>query len=269
MLRRFAPRAAPAIVLAVVAGGCAGSGDARAEASSPVASVVPPHEPTRLAWLGPEEHGRRCTSPVQRLRSNARAYRAVVRERAIVFDRPDGRATLSFGAFNQNGVPTVLGVLARRRCGEFWYRVQLPVRPNGATGWVRSRDVRLVRVRGRISVDLSSRRLTVLRDGRTVLRAVIAYGTPETPTPTGDYYVNQKLVAPDPAGPFGPAALGISAFSPTLAHWAQGGPIAIHGTNRPELLGAAVSNGCIRVRNDVLLRVWKLAPEGTPVSIRT
>jgi lipoprotein-anchoring transpeptidase ErfK/SrfK len=48
-------------------------------------------------------------------------------------------------------------------------------------------------------------------------------------------------------GPYGPAALGISAFSNVLTGWAQGGPIAIHGTNAPWSIGRAVSNGCIRV----------------------
>ena len=80
--------------------------------------------------------------------------------------------------------------------------------------------------------------------------------------------MNQRLVAPDPAGPFGPGAVGVSAFSPVLQYWAQGGPIAIHGTNQPELLGQAVSHGCVRVANDVLIRLYRLADEGTPVEIR-
>jgi lipoprotein-anchoring transpeptidase ErfK/SrfK len=53
-----------------------------------------------------------------------------------------------------------------------------------------------------------------------------------------------------------------------LTGWAQGGPIAIHGTNRPELIGLAVSNGCLRVRNDVLLRIFRATLAGTPVRIQ-
>ena len=53
-----------------------------------------------------------------------------------------------------------------------------------------------------------------------------------------------------------------------LHDWAQGGPIAIHGTNEAELLGSAVSHGCIRVANDVVEQLWKLVPTGTPVLIR-
>jgi lipoprotein-anchoring transpeptidase ErfK/SrfK len=120
----------------------------------------------------------------------------------------------------------------------------------------------------RIVVDLSERRVTVYRGPHAVVVTKAAIGSPSTPTPTGRFYVNQKLVAPDPLGPYGPAALGISAFSPVLQHWMQGGPIAIHGTNEPNLLGAAVSHGCVRVPNDVVERLWKLVPTGTPVLIR-
>ena len=48
----------------------------------------------------------------------------------------------------------------------------------------------------------------------------------------------------------------------------QGGPIAIHCTNRPDLIGRAVSNGCIRVRNDLLQRLFDRALAGTPVTVR-
>jgi lipoprotein-anchoring transpeptidase ErfK/SrfK len=75
-------------------------------------------------------------------------------------------------------------------------------------------------------------------------------------------------VPTDPTGPFGPGAIGISAFSEVLTGWTQGGPIAIHGTNRPDLIGQAVSNGCIRVRNDVLRRLFAAAISGTPVLVR-
>jgi lipoprotein-anchoring transpeptidase ErfK/SrfK len=123
-------------------------------------------------------------------------------------------------------------------------------------------------VRTRILVDLSERRVTLYRDGRELLSTRAAIGSPATPTPTGTYYVNQRLIPSDPTGPFGPGAIGISAFSEVLTGWAQGGPIAIHGTNRPDLIGQAVSNGCIRVRNDVLRRLFAVSVSGTPVLVR-
>ena len=135
-------------------------------------------------------------------------------------------------------------------------------------GWVRAEDVEVLPVRTRIVVDLSDRRVTLYRSGRRVLTTQAAIGSSATPTPTGSYYVNQRLVPADPTGPFGPGAIGISAFSEVLTGWTQGGPIAIHGTNRPDLIGQAVSNGCIRVRNDVLRRLFAAAISGTPVLVR-
>jgi len=202
------------------------------------------------------------------LRSTVRAFAGVVRRRTTAYSRPGGgRALASFGLLNANRVPTVFGVLGSRRCAGTWYRVQLPIRPNGAVGWVRAADVDLVAVRTSILVDLSQRTLTLSDRGRTVLTAPVAIGAPPTPTPTGAYYVNQRLVAPDPSGPYGPAAVGISGFSPTLTGWTQGGPLAIHGTNRPDLIGQAVSHGCVRVRNDVLRQLYVRAEPGTPVVI--
>jgi lipoprotein-anchoring transpeptidase ErfK/SrfK len=176
-----------------------------------------------------------------------------------------------FGRLNVNGVPTVFGVVGARvnaSCEAAWYRVQLPLRPNGLVGWIRAGAVSERAIATRIIVDLSERRVTLLRAGSPVLVVPAAIGSTATPTPTGRYYVNQKLVAPDPLGAYGPVALGISAFSPVLKDWAQGGPIAIHGTNQATLLGSAVSHGCIRVRNADILRLYKLAPTGTPVLIR-
>jgi hypothetical protein len=208
---------------------------------------------------------------VRRSGTPARSLAAVVRSRATVFREPGRKPFAQLDKLNVNRVPTVLGVRAERldrRCRTRWYRVQLPLRPNGITGWVRARDVEVAPVTTRIEVDLSARSVTLFDRGRRVLSTTAAIGSSATPTPTGRYYINQRLIPTDTSGPFGPGALGISAFSPVLTGWAQGGPIAIHGTNRPELIGQAVSNGCIRVRNDVLRRLFARSLAGTPVLVR-
>jgi lipoprotein-anchoring transpeptidase ErfK/SrfK len=153
-------------------------------------------------------------------------------------------------------------------CRPAWYRVQLPIRPNGITGWIPAGAARRYTVEFRIVVDLSERRVTVYRGDATVVETSAAIGRPETPTPTGSFYVNQRLLAADPTGPWGPGGIGISAFSPVLTGWAQGGPIAIHGTNRPESIGRAASNGCLRIDNVLLERLIHRIPDGTPVTIR-
>jgi lipoprotein-anchoring transpeptidase ErfK/SrfK len=207
---------------------------------------------------------------VRPLGSSRVSYAAIVRSHATAFRRP-GRGVLArFGRLNVNGVPVVFRVLAERvdvHCRARWLRVQLPLRPNGAAGWVAAAEVTLARVRTRIVIDVSARRVTFYRDGREVLHATAAVGSSATPTPLGSFYVNQRLVPQDTTGPFGPGAIGISAFSNVLTGWTQGGPIAIHGTNQPWSIGHAVSNGCVRVRNAIVRKLFRLAYAGTPVVI--
>lgn len=216
-------------------------------------------------------HAGRC-SPATALRvgSPRLAFVAVVRRRAVAYRQPARLPFARFGRLNVNDVPTVFAIRAAvfdRACEARWYRVQLPVRPNGVVGYVRASAVDVARVRARIEVDLSRRSLTYFRRGRVVLRSPVAVGSAATPTPTGRFYVNQRLTTTDPSGPFGPAALGISAYSNVLTGWSQGGPIAIHGTDEPWSIGHAVSNGCIRLRNGVLARLFAVTPAGTPVTV--
>jgi hypothetical protein len=202
--------------------------------------------------------------------SSNRTYAVDVRGLVRVHRRPGGTAFARFGPYNVNRVPTVFAALEAvvgPGCRAAWYRVMLPLKPNGQTGYVRARGVNLRPLRTRVVVDLSTRRLTVFERGRQVLRAKVAVGARATPTPVGHFYVNQRF-RDDPAGPYGWAAIGISAFSEVLHGWPQGGPVAIHGTNRPSVLGLPVSNGCIRVSNAIVKRLWRLAPTGTPVHVQ-
>jgi lipoprotein-anchoring transpeptidase ErfK/SrfK len=250
-------RALTLILLASAAAACAGG-----TSSPPPVSDVADAKKTVAACIPGE---------IRPVGSPTKAWAAVVQRGATAYRRPGAGRIASFGARNQNGVPTVLGVVAKRLtadCDAVWYRVRLPVRPNGSTGWVAAADVALAPVTTRIEVDLSERRVTLFDRGRRVLSAPAAIGSSRTPTPTGSYYVNQRLVPTDPSGPFGPGAIGISAFSDVLTGWAQGGPIAIHGTNRPDLIGRAVSNGCVRVRNDLLRKLFARTLAGTPVLVR-
>ena len=215
--------------------------------------------------------GRGCDSAVHGVGTPTIAWAAYSKHPLRAFTRPDGQAVERFARTNENGVPNVFGVLGvvnGADCEPAWYRVQLPRRPNGAIGFVRTDAVVLYPVQTRIEIDLTDRRLAFFRDGRRVLTTPVAIGAPPTPTPTGRYYVNQRLRALDPSGPFGPAAIGVSAFSPVLTHWVQGAPIAVHGTDSPASVGEAVSHGCIRVRNEVLRTLFRLTETGAPVVIR-
>jgi lipoprotein-anchoring transpeptidase ErfK/SrfK len=214
--------------------------------------------------------GEGCGPEERSLRDPALAFAARAEGPVRVFTEPGRKVRRTFGKINPNGGTTVFGVLSVSRdeaCRPVWYRVQLPMRPNGSTGWIRANEVTIQAVRSRLEVDVSARRLAFFRDGRRVLHATAGVGTSGTPTPTGSYYVNQRFPLADATGVFGAGAIGISAFSPVLKDWAQGGPIAVHGTNDPSSVGRAASHGCIRIQNDVLRRILRAAEPGTPVLI--
>ena len=63
-------------------------------------------------------------------------------------------------------------------------------------------------------------------------------------------------------------ALATSAFSPKLSYWLGGGQVAIHGTNQPQLIGQAVSHGCVRMTNADIVAVSDLVSVGSPVIIQ-
>jgi lipoprotein-anchoring transpeptidase ErfK/SrfK len=133
---------------------------------------------------------------------------------------------------------------------------------------VRAADVSVYPVNTRVVVDLSNRRLVLYRWGRPAMSTRVAIGAEQTPTPVGRFYVNERFRLDSPDGPFGVAALGISAHSDVLQNWVQGGPIALHGTNDPGSIGTAASHGCVRLSNADMRRLFRLAPAGTPVLIR-
>jgi lipoprotein-anchoring transpeptidase ErfK/SrfK len=218
----------------------------------------------------PPAPSRGCAN-VKPMLTKTYAYAAYVKRSTRAYRRPGRGLIATFGQRNRNGADQVFGVLGavrNRACKAVWYRVQLPAKPNGVVGYVRPWGVILRIVRTRIVVDLSDRRVMLFRRGKFVIGGRAGIGTDATPTPLGRFYVNQRLIPTNPYGPFGVGAIGISAFSNVLTGWTQGGPVAIHGTNQPHLLGRQVSNGCIRIHNAVMRQMFRLAYSGTPVTIR-
>jgi hypothetical protein len=151
--------------------------------------------------------------------------------------------------------------------GRVWVRARLPVLPNGTTGWLPRSAIGGYRsVNTRLVVDRRHFRAVLLRDGRPVMRAKIGIGLSQWPTPSGSFYVRNKLVRYR-SDFYGPVAFGTSARSAVLTDWPGGGFIGIHGTNRPELLPGRVSHGCIRMRNADIVRLGQLMPVGTPMEV--
>jgi lipoprotein-anchoring transpeptidase ErfK/SrfK len=148
--------------------------------------------------------------------------------------------------------------------------VYLPVRPNGSTGWVVRDDVELSRHRYRIEVSLGRHRLRLTHGSETLLDVRVGVGAAGMRTPTGVYYLKELLRPPDPSGVYGPYAYGLSGYSTVFTEFAGGdGVIGLHGTDDPSSIGQDVSHGCIRLANDVIVRMVEDIglPLGTPVTI--
>jgi lipoprotein-anchoring transpeptidase ErfK/SrfK len=202
--------------------------------------------------------------------SDDAAVAARVDGEIAVYDEPGADAPArTLPATTDFGTPTVV-LVTQIGAGpsEGWAEVLLPVRPNGSTGWIRSDDVELHDITLEVEVDLEARRLTVRDDGEELLSTATAIGDPEHPTPTGRFYVVDKLQSPNPGGAYGPFAMGLSAYSNVLTEFAGGdGQVGIHGTNAPASVGQPVSHGCMRVDNAVITELTDILPLGTPVTI--
>lgn len=202
-----------------------------------------------------------------------RVAEAVLRGQFPIFDRPGATQpikTLPNPILYNNdpnaAVPLVM--LIRQDAAPGWLEVFLPVRPNGATGFVRTSDVKVTTHTFHIEVRLGAFSLRVFKGTEVILDTKIAIASDNTPTPGGLYYTNMLFQPPDPNTAYGTYAYGLSGYSDTLKSF-NGGPgqLGIHGTNEPNRIGQKVSHGCIRVRNEDIEKLVPLLPLGVPVLI--
>lgn len=220
-----------------------------------------------LAFAGPSAAAEGEPRVPQRIDAPQPAHvlGAAVRVRAAA--RPGARVVRTFRDLREDFRVQIVQVLGQRRGadGEIWYRVALPGRPNGDSGFVPADRLSLRPAPPtRIVIDRSARRLVLHRGAKALLRTKVAVGKPGAETPLGQFHVSAAF---RPTAPIlGSYALETSAYS-RITDWPSGGIVGIHGTPSPELLGKAVSHGCVRVHNRDILRLRKLARPGTPIKI--
>lgn len=258
-----------AIFWCALAAGCLGVVVVAVASISASEEAGPPLPPTaRIS--APPEPAFSVPAPRRLDSSDATARWASLSRDAEVYVRPSseaGRVAL-LSRLTPEGTANI--VLPFRRtvddAGRPWVQAQIPGLPSRQTGWL-ERDALGPggETRARLIVDRQRFTLSYLRSGREIFRARIGVGSRNAPTPTGRFYVRNKLTRY--ASPlYGPLAYGLSARS-RLSDWPGGGFIGIHGTNRPELLPGAVSHGCIRMANEDIVRLGRLLRVGTPVEI--
>jgi hypothetical protein len=237
-----------AVVLAVgVCSGCAGGGPSTRSAA-PAADVVavdaaqPVQSAAPVTWHAPARpHG-------------AGAY-LMARLRRPLHTR--------FGpvqAKTQFDGPVWVPVLSHRGPQA---KLLVPLKPYGRAVRADLGSLTLRWSRIRVMVDLADSRLTILRGARSLGAFPIGQGTPLTPTPTGRFFVTDRLQFGF-GSPYFPFALGLSAHQTHLAPtWIGGDQIAIH----PGPMGH-VSNGCIHVGPAAIRVLRHIAPLGTYVIVR-
>jgi hypothetical protein len=183
---------------------------------------------------------------------------------------PNSRVVGRLSTVTPEGTDNIVMILDRETGLDerLWVYVSFPSLPNGAAGWV-PRDALggYGVVHTRLIIDLAAFSARLYEKRRLVFESPVGIGEPEWPTPTGAFYVRNRLAGfGDPF--YGPVAFGTSARSSALTDWPAGGFVGIHGTDRPDLIPGRVSHGCVRMRNRDIRRLDRLMPVGTPVIIQ-
>lgn len=196
---------------------------------------------------------------------------SVVRDTAA-YDAPHGRPVGVLPA-RTLGIATTVPVVDAR---DGWLRVMVAARGalpsqdatrvNERTAWVRAADTTPGGTDWRVTVDTSAQTVTI-DDGQDVTtHPVLATGSPSRPTPPGPQFVVGAFW--DQPGTTTPRVILLSTQSETMDDYdtrTGTSATAFHTTTLRSR--GEVSNGCIRLSDEVADLLWKRVPAGTLVVV--
>jgi hypothetical protein len=124
-------------------------------------------------------------------------------------------------------------------------------------------------------VDLDARHLFYLFDGEVAAAWEVAIGAPGHETPEGEFRVGDMREDPpwfrpgegmipfgDPRNELGTHWVGWDRLDGQQSHY------GFHGTWKPERIGEAVSDGCVRMRNEEVAALYRVIPRGTSIVVQ-
>lgn len=148
-----------------------------------------------------------------------------------------------------------------------WLKVKVPTRPNSQEGWIRADQVDLSNTEWHAQINVTTNALKLWNGDELVADTGIVDGKETSPTPLGEFYFNEKIEK-SPTSAYGSYIFSTNGYSDSLEVFQDGLPVfAVHGTNNPSQIGSDISNGCVRIPNDVIEMMAAEVPMGTPVEV--
>ncbi len=201
--------------------------------------------------------------------------------RPLVYDGPDGDIIPVTYTYLNGQVdpqydwfvnPTFFGndlalLVVEGEPGDSWAKVKIPTRP-ALIGWVQTDDWKWSESNYYVRVNLGNNTVTVWNGDEVIADTSVVTGDSGRETPVVSTYIDE--IMPGPSSSYGPWLMSLGVFSDAINTFgSQGGlpKVAMHGTNRPDLLGQYASNGCIRLPNDIISALAAEVPVGTRVDI--
>lgn len=124
----------------------------------------------------------------------------------------------------------------------------------------------------RLVIRLSDRQVDLYQGEEVAVSYPIAIGKSGWETPTGTFAVLRKTIDPAWRHPFTGEVVPPGPDNPLgvrwIGFWSDGeNSIGFHGTPHEELIGQAVSHGCVRMRNADVIDLFEQVEVGTPVIV--
>lgn len=202
--------------------------------------------------------------------------------RPFVYDKPEGTVVpVSYEYLNGRVDPTydwfvnptyfgnpLAMMVLEGEPGDEWAKVQIPTRPI-MEAWIPTDDFTWSTSNYYVQIDVGTNRVKVWNGDEVIVDDVaVVTGDAGRETPLASTYIDE--IMPGPSSAYGPWLLSLGVFSDAINTFGSAGglpKVAMHGTNRPDLLGQYASNGCIRFPNDVITMLASEVPVGTRVDL--